>query len=375
MAGIRTRTVRLTSAALVFLGATIAHSMVSGAQVAVVTITPDPIVFDTTQVGGRGETVAELQNQTDATVTFTVTSTANEVTTIVDGCSGTLDPHASCEVTLAFDPVTPGTLSAQLVVRSTGDIEFTAGADIFGEASAATSTSPPVTNTEPPGNTTVAPTQPGNTTTAPSPTTPTTVPSPDDRTRLRDCEERARRATVAFPKSLEMVVGDASEVRVVASTGSTGATTSTLPVPTTVVNVALRCEVEAQLRGPELRVDPDGFQPGSFLDSPTIVWSWDVTPTQVGRRRLTLRIRSIAVIEGRRIEGAGTPLYQTDIVAKARPRSFWERVNDAASGVVEHPLVRGFGSLLVVGGAIAGGWRWLVKRREKTRAKDTPAAG
>jgi hypothetical protein len=206
-------------------------------------------------------------------------------------------------------------------------------------------------------------------------TTETTLPSLDDRSRLRDCEARARRATVSFAESLEMVVGAATEVRVVASIEAENATTSTLPVPTTVATVALRCEVQARLRGPMFDVVPEEFQPGSFLDEPSIVWSWDVTPTRPGQRPLTLEIRSTALIEGRRIEGANSRLYQTDIIVKAEPRSFWERLNDAASGVVDHPVVRGFGSLLVVGGAIAGGWRWLVKRRERSRQRDTPASG
>jgi len=93
-----------------------------------------------------------------------------------------------------------------------------------------------------------------------------------------------------------------------------------------------------------------------------VTWSWDVVPLKAGTRVLTLEIRSVADIEGRRIEGAGGQLFTTSIDVGVKPENLGEKVTRWSKAVVDHPLVRGFGSLAVVAAALAAGWRWLLKR-------------
>ncbi|MCA1706898.1 MAG: hypothetical protein LC808_28000, partial [Actinobacteria bacterium] len=124
----------------------------------------------------------------------------------------------------------------------------------------------------------------------------------------------------------------------------------------------LRCEVQAQLRGEDFRVKPEEFQGASFLDRPVVTWSWDVVPLKSGTRVLTLEIRSIAEIDGRRIEGAGGQLFTTSIDVGVKPENLGEKLTRWSKAVVDHPLVRGFGSLALIAGALAAGWRGLLKR-------------
>ena len=198
---------------------------------------------------------------------------------------------------------------------------------------------------------------------APGKATTRTIPDTASEL-LRRCDERAQEATVSFEPERQMVVDHTEHVRVVASVEGEGVVTTIdgAPVPTTVVPVRLRCEVQAQIRGVGFDIEPAAFQQGSFLDQPTVVWSWDVTPRRVGGHVLTLVIRSVAVIDGRRIEGAGQELFEASITVGAAPEGAWERFTRWTGAVVEHPLVRGFGSFLAIGAAAATVWRWLLKR-------------
>jgi hypothetical protein len=162
-----------------------------------------------------------------------------------------------------------------------------------------------------------------------------------------------------------MEIDETQQVQVTASIGDATATTSTPTtggVTTTVVPVTLRCEVQAQLRGEDFRVNPDGFQGASFLDRPIVTWSWDVVPLKAGTGVLTLEIRSVAQIEGRRIEGAGGELFTTSIDVGVKPENPGQALTRWSKAVVEHPLVKGFGSLAAVAAGLAAGWHWLLKR-------------
>jgi hypothetical protein len=162
-----------------------------------------------------------------------------------------------------------------------------------------------------------------------------------------------------------MTVRETSQVRVVASVaGATGGTSSTTlgPSTTVVTGVPLRCQVEARIHGADFDVDPEGYQEGSFLDQPEIVWSWDVVPRRTGRKILTLDIRSVADVRGRTIRGAAQHLYKTSINVEAEPESFWDKTRRWSEALVGHPLVKGLGSLLLLLGTLAGIWRWLLRR-------------
>ena len=198
--------------------------------------------------------------------------------------------------------------------------------------------------------------------TAPATSVPPSLP-PDDRERLAECDRRAERATVSFEPDQKMTIGRGDQVLVTASTEASLDTATTEARPsTTIVAVRLRCEVQAELRGDAFEVTPEGFRTASFLDRPVIRWSWDVVPRQAGSQRLTLEVRSVAVIDGRRVEGAGGELFATTIRVAAVPESAWGRVSRWSGDLVDHPLIRGFGSLALVLGTLGALWRRLLKR-------------
>lgn len=161
-----------------------------------------------------------------------------------------------------------------------------------------------------------------------------------------------------------MTVGQTSQVRVVASLAGSAVDTpsTTLGPSTTVVPVRLRCQVEVRLRGKDFEVDPEGFQEGSFLDQPEISWSWDVVPRRTGVAVLTLEVKSVADIGGRTISGARSYLYETSITVNAQAETFGDKTRRWSNTVVEHPLVKGLGSVVFGLGTLAGIWRWLLKR-------------
>jgi hypothetical protein len=209
------------------------------------------------------------------------------------------------------------------------------------------------------------------TTTSTIPTTTTTTGPPDDETRLEECEQRAGEAEVTFEPSRDMTVDETERVVVVAAVNPAGqaTTTVTFETSTTVVSIRLRCEVRAQLRGAGFEIVPEDFQGGSFLDRPSIRWSWDVTPTKEGDRSLTLEVQSVAHIGGDEIEGAGGELFEAEIAVDAKPRSTMDRVGDMAGGFVSHPVaqlmawVAAVGTLVLAVPAVA---KRLSQSNEKT---------
>jgi hypothetical protein len=157
-------------------------------------------------------------------------------------------------------------------------------------------------------------------------------------------------------------VGEITDIDVTAQIGEDQAPTPTgTGPPVSVVPAVLHCEVEATLRGQGFEIDPADPQGGSFIDQPTITWTWQVTPTSAGLR--TLQFRILPVARGDGIEIPGTPvLFEATITVEAERRSFWQRVDDGVRGVVGHPVVTGFGALAGIATVLAAGWRWILKR-------------
>ena len=333
------------------------------------TLAPDPVDFEEIAVGETSVKPVMATNTSGREFAMgDVVLRGDAFANDGDDCGGTaLAPAGTCTVQVSFTPTGSGEFRGEVeveVVTESGQVKIDAELIGVGGSAASTTAEPATTTTSEPGVTTTAngsattTTSPGNgpTTTVPSPGT--TVP---DDVRLAECERRALNATVEYPTSIDMTVGETKPFVAVASTEDRGTTTST-DVATTVVPVQLRCEVQAQLRGLDFEVDPDEFQLGSFLDRPTITWSWDVVAQKPGESTLELEIRSVAVIDGRRIVGAGRELYTSAIDVDARPEGWWDRSERISAQVTDHPLVRGLGSLLLLGATFAGAWHWLLKR-------------
>ena len=241
---------------------------------------------------------------------------------LFDNCSGKrIERNQSCALTVRFTPPSLGTFPGRVGLRAPVELEGT----LVGTGVSSVSTSTPHSSTPPPPPTTAAPatepTVPPQTTTPPI-VTPTTVPDHQGKLaeQLRRCEEDAKTAHVRFTPKLEMVVGTSSEVHVVASIGSTTPGPPETGPPTTVVPAILHCQVEATLRGEDFDIDPDAFHPqsGSFLDRPAIDWSWSVTPTSSGRRKLHLQVLPVAQEDELRLPG--TPIvFEAEIVVDAAP--------------------------------------------------------
>lgn len=90
---------------------------------------------------------------------------------------------------------------------------------------------------------------------------------------------------------------------------------------------------------------------------------------------MTFEVQSVAVVGGRRIEGAGGELYRTALQVVARPEGLVDKTRRLTAGFVDHPLVRGFGSLLLIGVTVGGWWRWLRRRRAPSAAPRAAGAG
>lgn len=321
------------------------------AQAEALTLDPSEVNFGPQDVGSTTETLITVRNDSAAGVPIgSVVLRGDPFAKTEDSCEhDTLaGDGGECVVRVTFTPTSPGEFP--------GSVEFvtpsgTAAASLFGVgASSTTTTSATTTSTS-------------TTTTSPSTTSPPPPPDPiPDAARLVECERRAQDATVRFAPALDMTVGETEPFVVTLSIEDDGPGTTQAGTSTTVVSVRLRCEVQGQLRGEDFEIDPDEFQQGSFLDRPAITWSWDVAPQKPGESTLTLEVRSIAVIDGRRIEGAGGELYTSDIHVVAQPVSRWTRLKQWQEDVVEYPLVRGLSSLLLLGATIAAAWRWLLKR-------------
>jgi hypothetical protein len=282
---------------------------------------------------------------------------------LFDNCSGErIDGGDSCALTIRFTPPGIGSFDGLVVLQAPTELTGTLTGTGLSEAATSTvpseSTAPPQTTAAP----ATEPTTPLEATPPPT-VTPPTVTAGDSQLaeQLRRCEADAQTASVEFAPQLEMVVGTSTDVHVVASIGSAGPEPSGSGPPTTVVPAVLHCEVEVTLRGQGFEIDPDDPQSGSFLDRPTIDWSWSVTPTSAGRR--TLHVQVLPVAREGALQLPGTPiLFEATIAVDAAPRSVLDRVDGVVRGVVGYPLVTSFGALAGIVTMLAATWRWILKR-------------
>ncbi len=382
----------LIAAGLLLVLGAVAPAVAAAESAGPLLLTPATADFGAVTVGSTGLVTLTARNDgATAVVVERVRVTSSPFSIDANLClDKSLSPNASCKMTVRFAPTTSGQFSAVLEMETnvgtssaaltgrgtpggvTGQVTTggTTGGTTTGGVTGGTTSAPPVT-TSPPQTTTSAPARPTEpaTTTITPPSTPTTRPSTSqplaDDQRLSECERQAHEANVSYEPTRKMSIGETQQVQVTASVGRDPVRTSvpSSRASTTLVPITLRCEVQAQLRGEDFKVNPGGFQQASFLDRPSVTWSWDVVPMKSGPRFLTLEIRSIAEIEGRRIEGAGGELFTTAIDVGVKSENFGQTLTRWSGGVVDHPLVRGFGSLAVVAGAALGVWRRLLGRR------------
>jgi hypothetical protein len=293
---------------------------------------------------------------------------------LFDNCSGkAVERNNNCAVTIRFTPPTVGAFDGHVVLRSPVELSGVLTGSGLSEVETTTTlplgTAPPTTvlvDTEPPTTVplhTAPPTTVPLHTVPPSSTPPTT--SPDQNAplteQLKRCEADAKNARIKFAPALEMVVGQITHVQVSAMIGPSGPASTESGPPTTEVPAVLHCQVSATLSGLGFDIDPAEPQPGSFLDSPELAWSWQVKPTRVGQLRLDFQLLPLA--RDGEVQLPGTPvLFAATIAVDAAPQSFWHRVNKAVSGVVTYPLVTSFGALVGIVTVSAAAWKWVLKR-------------
>ncbi|HEX5947781.1 MAG TPA: hypothetical protein VFY82_15960 [Acidimicrobiales bacterium] len=180
-----------------------------------------------------------------------------------------------------------------------------------------------------------------STTTAAPPSTsvtPTTsVPPPET---VEECEQQASEAEarLVYEPRRRMVVDETYEVQAALSLDDLPPDV-TFETPTTIVGVPdARCKVAAHLTGPDFTIDPPGPQPQAFIGTRTLVWRWDVRPSDDGDHELTLRVQAEVVEGGRTIPGR-TILSEAVIDVDAAPVSFWGRLTGSSRDIFGHPMV------------------------------------
>ncbi len=339
-------------------------------------LSPSSTDFKTVGLSEHADRTVNILNHGDETVELgDVDVVGTWFEPLFDNCSGKrIERDDSCALTIRFAPRVVGTFEGQVVLHMPIELRGT----LTGTGVSSVVTGPP---SSPPTQTTDTTEVPQSTVPATPPTTTpstepaTTVPGEDNRLveKLRSCEADAETAEVRYSPKLQMTVGTSTDVRVVASIHAGGTGPPGTGPPTTVVPAVLHCEVEATLRGQGFDVDPDDLHPqrGSFLDRPTIEWSWSVTPTSPGQRTLHFQLLPVAQEGELRLLGSPIP-FDATIAVVAAPRSFWDRVDDVVRGVVGYPLVTSFGALAGIVTVLAAGWRWVLKRPWPW-SKQTPA--
>jgi hypothetical protein len=320
-----------------------------------------------------------IVNLGQETVTIGAVAVTGEGFSVVfDNCSGAqVEQDDSCAVTIGFQPQQIGAAAGEVSVSDpvalTGEL-FGVGvmSDVSSPSTEPPATGPPPTQppetdppgTEPPTTSTPGTSQPPDTvppTTPPSTAPPITVPEGDLAERLAACDAEAESAEVRYSPTLEMVVGEITDVEVTAAIDDAQPPGTGSSPPTTEVPAVLQCEVEATLHGQAFEVDPAGAQSGSFLLGPSITWTWQVTPTLAGEH--TLHFDILPIVRGDGLELPGTPVpFEATIDVRATPVPFWTRVNDTLKDVGGHPFVSGFGGLTAIAGVSAGIWRWILRR-------------
>ena len=180
-----------------------------------------------------------------------------------------------------------------------------------------------------------------STTTAAPPSTsvtPTTsVPPPET---VEECEQQASEAEarLVYEPRRRMVVDQTYEVQAALSLDELPPDV-TFETPTTIVEVPdARCKVSAHLTGPDFTIDPPDPQPQAFIGTRTLVWRWDVRPSEDGDHELTLRLQAEVVEGGRTVPGR-TILSEAVIDVDAAPVSFWGRLTGSSRDIFGHPMV------------------------------------
>ena len=85
-------------------------------------------------------------------------------------------------------------------------------------------------------------------------------------------------------------------------------------------------------------IDPPDPQPQAFIGTRTLVWRWDVRPSEDGDHELTLRLQAEVVEGGRTVPGR-TILSEAVIDVDAAPVSFWGRLTSSSRDIFGHPMV------------------------------------
>lgn len=177
----------------------------------------------------------------------------------------------------------------------------------------------------------------------------------------RRCAERAQDALFTYQPGKQMTEGQAETVEAVASVGD-AAPPSTLSggEPTKSEPVSLECVVEASLVGPDFQIEPEGWQPRSFLETDVITWRWQVKPETSGSA-LPLSLRLRAFVDA---PGADDPIpvgpddITVTISVESKPKSMGDRWREFWSD----PFWGSVSGLAVLLGGFAGTFR-LVKKR------------
>ena len=179
------------------------------------------------------------------------------------------------------------------------------------------------------------PTTTGPPTTSVTPTT--TVPPPET---VEECEQQASEAEarLVYEPRRRMVVDETYQVQAALSLDDLPPDV-TFETPTTIVGVPdARCKIAAHLTGPDFTIDPPDPQPQAFIGTRTLVWRWDVRPSEDGDHELTLRLQAEVVEGGRTVPGR-TILSEAVIDVDAAPVSFWGRLTSSSRDIFGHPMV------------------------------------
>ncbi len=242
-----------------------------------------------------------------------------------------------------------------------------------GDAAPARATSTSAPTAEVPQTTVTTPATDGSPTTAGEGATPSTteggsggiddVPADEG---IDACDRRLSAATgvgLVYEPDRRMTVGQTYAVT--AAVTVDGSVDVTFASPTTVVPVQNpRCQVEAELSGPDFEVDPPAARAQSLVGRTDISWRWQVRPRREGGDlQLTLRIQGQLLEDGLVLPGPEDTTSAT-IDVTARPVSLADRVGGALSAEAV-----GTGVALATAAASAGAW---ARRRAQARRRPQP---
>lgn len=302
------------------------------------------------------------QSKTETVTVTAVGGPVEDIAASVDdpfqvdnGCVGIeLEAGDSCNLEIRFAPTETGSVSGNLDVESSTDMESAA---LEGTGTTSSSTSTTSANTS---------------TSTSSPPTDSTTPTTTPETR-EECDARALRAQVIYPERLRMRVDTSEALEVKASTRTLQTTPSLPDTSTTVVDQPLRCQVRARLVGNEFTINPNDWRNASFLGTDEVSWLWIVTPKVVGDDLLL-----ILEVQGLRFDAdtgtyveAGEAFQTTaEIEVDSKPKGFLTRFNSAVTGVVTHPVF----ALLASTGLLALVANWAYRRFRGPRPKPNHSA-